>query len=436
MKRFVFGNAIQFNDLWGRLTNGPAKRISFDVVLPAGVTGRLQFETAASSPADGVRVLLINVSVDAPQFESRMLNMLVLGENAEFHSARELMQAFADMKCDYAEYTAGHSPSVPARTNGGEGFFIDPAGLAAAMKEQIVGQDMQIEGIVSCVSNHLKKRHPGKPLTIMLSGPTGTGKTATARCLAEILQRAAGRKKVPLILVNCNEFKEPYRISQLIGSPAGYVGHDEGCLMEPIRKTSRAIIVFDEYEKAHPDIHTAVMSWMDTGRVTLSRAQKGEAMDYDCTGSIIIMTSNFTAETTGRTAAISAGENCSDRAAINGNDRYRNAMVKVGFKPEIAGRISYFFEYDKLSAADTEKIIGLTVKRKAYEYGVDLVYVKPELLRAMSARYGIGTFGVRALESDLDRLIGAQIDGSGNTDGEFVMEGTPDNIVLRVKGSA
>ena len=64
------------------------------------------------------------------------------------------------------------------------------------------------------------------------------------------------------------------------------------------------------------------------------------------------------------------------------------------------------------------------------------MYVKPELLRAMSVRYGIGTFGVRALESDLDRLIGVQIDGSGNTDGEFVMEGTPDNIVLRVKGSA
>lgn len=429
MKRFVFGNAIQFNDLWDRLTNGPAKRISFDVVLPAGVTGRLQFETAASRPAAGVRVLLINVSVDAPQFESRMLNMLVLGENVEYHSARELMQAFKDMQVDY---DVESSPDVPVRTRGG--FFIDPVKLSAAMKEQIVGQDSQIEGIASCVSNHLKKRHPQKPLTIMLSGPTGTGKTATARCLAEILQRAAGREEFPLILVNCNELKEAYRISQLVGSPAGYVGHEERCMMEPMRKTSRAIIVFDEYEKAHPDIHTAVMSWMDSGRVTLSRASKGASMDYDCTGSIIMMTSNFTVATPRLISANSSGAGeLSDGRITSDNDRYRNAMVKSGFKPEIAGRISYFFEYNKLSASDIEKIIELTVRRKAYEYGVELDCVVPELLKAMSARYGVGTFGVRALESDLDRLIGERIDGEGNHDGRFVMAGTPDNIVLREK---
>ena len=356
------------------------------------------------------------------------LNRLESGQTLECGSAEELRQVFSGMAPDYM---TAQDPFEEKPRQRAANVYIDPTALAAAIKERIVGQDAQIDGLAMCVCNHLKKKDPKKPLTVMLPGPTGTGKTATAKCLAEELQKVLGKENFPFILINCNEMREGYRISQLIGSPAGYVGYGDKCVMEPLRKTSTALIVFDEYEKAASDIHTAVMNWMDSGRVTLSRAKDGEEAELDCAGSVIVLTSNIDMSVGKRTRMrFDTGEGADVAERASDSDRCRKAMVANGFRPEIAGRVSYFFEFNELSAADIRKITELTLCRKAAEYGLNVTEVSSPLLDALAERYGIGTFGVRVLESDLDRLIGEKVTEAPDADAEYALSGTPDDITV------
>lgn len=435
MRTFAYGNDAQFNELWGKLTGNTSKRISFDVTLKPSIRATIAF----SSNNGGVKVKLTLAETNAGQSyggNSEFIRSLLSGNEIEFATLAEMKEKFLEVKADYMPQTTTEQSDTPIRKLLGC-KIINQQWLAAKIKEQIVGQDAQIDGIALSVCNHLRKRNPKKPLTIMLPGPTGVGKTATARLLAEILQEVFGKEQLPLIVVKCNELKEEYRISQLLGSPAGYVGYSDPCMLQPLKRTNSAIIVFDEFEKAHSSIHTSVMDWMDSGKVTFSHIDEGEETgEYDCAASIIIMTSNI--DMGGSAPDMRFVISPQNAATVQQttsthetNEHCREVMRRGGFKPEIAARIQYFFEYKALSPADIKKVLVLAFKKKAKEYGAIIDSVSESLTTDIHRRYAGSRFGVRPLENDLDEKLGQQIPQSVLTeDKHFNAGGTLDNIIF------
>ena len=441
MREFIYGTESQFVALWNRLTSGSAKRIMFDVNVPKiNKQGTLVFGTAGVAK---VSVKLATGSASAFEFnlQSESLISLLKGNVLYCNSVRELTDLFCGMKNDLPEER--HTEErIQVRQERERRILpvkkIDAAELAGTVKQQILGQDEQVDGIAVSISNHLRKTNPKKPLTIMLPGPTGTGKTATAKAFASALQEIYGKDALPIITINCNEYKEEYRISQLLGSPAGYVGYGEGCVMEPVKSSDCAIIVFDEYEKAHSSIHTAVMNWMDTGIITLSKADENGAAEYDCKRSIIIMTSNINMSAASQVGSrgmwFRIGSRRANAPTINTrqvNDKCRQIMVANGFKPEIASRIAYFFEYKQLTSEVIGEIMVLTFKNKAKEYGCNVTSLGRKLVNDIQSAYGVSNFGVRSLESDLDRILGDQIPMDIDSNAEYDVCGRLNKMEFR-----
>lgn len=438
MKQFAFGSEAAFAELWNRLSAAP-KTVRYRVTVAPDITARLAFD---SRRGDGtVRVRLDERAENgAARYNgsSAFMRALLAGEERTFATVAEMRDAFGGLRGDYRERAdaAGNAAPETERLLW-KSATVDPVELATELKARVIGQDAQIDGISECVCNHLRKKRPRRPLTIMLPGPTGVGKSETARALADALQARFGTARMPLVSVNCNEYRESHRISQFIGSPAGYVGYGDACVMECIKQTNSVIVLFDEFEKAHPDIHTAVMGWLDNGKITLSRIDAGATTaEYDCAPSIIIMTSNIDMRRKTRAKigiASPAAQPAPDgpQTPFARNDDCRKVMVKNGFKPEIAGRISYFFEYMPLSEESCKKILELVFIRKASEYGAAVDSIDAELSRDMFERFGRSAFGVRPFEYALDSILGRQIpETDGDKDGRYAVGGTLDRLIF------
>ena len=159
--------------------------------------------------------------------------------------------------------------------------------MAPKLKNDIIGQDKAIDKIVKAIQrNRVGLKDPNKPIgTFMFLGPTGVGKTHLAKKLAEYMFDSADT----LIRVDMSEFMEKFTVSRLVGAPPGYVGYDEGGqLTEAVRRKPYSVVLFDEVEKAHPDVFNVLLQVLDDGRITDSQ---GRTVDFKNT--IIIMTSNL-----------------------------------------------------------------------------------------------------------------------------------------------
>jgi ATP-dependent Clp protease ATP-binding subunit ClpA len=194
--------------------------------------------------------------------------------------------------------------------------------LATQLKSQVFGQDHVIEAVEKVI--HMSKAglaSSDRPMgSFLFSGPTGVGKTELAKKLAEILG-------VPLIRFDMSEYMEKHAVSKLIGSPPGYVGYEEGgVLTEKIQKTPHSVLLLDEIEKAHPDIHNLLLQVMDHGTLTDSN---GRSVDFR--GVILIMTTNVGAKDMMRESiGFSRPNSVSDGA---------QAGIKEAFSPEFRNRI-------------------------------------------------------------------------------------------------
>ena len=172
------------------------------------------------------------------------------------------------------------------------------------------------------------------------------------------------------------------------------------------------------------------MDWMDTGKITLSRIEEdGESAEYDCAASIIILTSNINmsgeASVSMRFDLTGGSERIMDDPTLSSDDRCRGVMVRNGFKPEIAGRVSKFYEYKPLSKGDLAKIAVLAFKNKFTEYGFVVDEISDELQRDIEQSCAASRFGVRPLENALEETLGEQLPAASE-------EGTKH---LRVGGS-
>ncbi|HET8797827.1 MAG TPA: AAA family ATPase, partial [Thermoanaerobaculia bacterium] len=261
------------------------------------------------------------------------------------------------------------------------------------LRRRVIGQ----EEAVHAVSNAVRRsraglKDPNRPIgSFIFMGPTGVGKTELARALAEFLFDDENS----MVRIDMSEYGERHAVARLIGAPPGYVGYEEGGqLTEAIRRRPYAVVLFDEIEKAHPEVFNVFLQILDDGRLTDS---KGRVVDFKNT--VIIMTSNVGSEYIHNFSKGQMPEESMRRAV--------ETELHQRFRPEFLNRIDDVIVFHSLDLAQIKQIIGIQLKRlsKLIEdrgLAIEISDGAKEIL----AREGFDpAFGARPLKRALQRLI-------------------------------
>jgi ATP-dependent Clp protease ATP-binding subunit ClpB len=262
------------------------------------------------------------------------------------------------------------------------------------LRERVVGQD----DALTIVANAIRRSRAGlsdpkRPIgSFIFLGPTGVGKTETARALAEFLFD----DEQALVRIDMSEYMEKHAVARLIGAPPGYVGYDEGGqLTEAIHRRPYAVILFDEIEKAHPDVFNILLQVMDDGRLTDA---KGRTVDFKNT--VLIMTSNLG-------AAMLAGEKLKTEQDF---DMARESVMRVlreHFRPEFLNRVDDIVTFRSLGNAQLSKILDLRVNevRKLLEDRAISIELTEPARQLILAAGSDAAYGARPLKRALQRMV-------------------------------
>ncbi len=271
----------------------------------------------------------------------------------------------------------------------------------SALKTRIIGQDEAVSAVAKAIRRSrspLKDpRRPGGSFIFL--GPTGTGKTELAKTLAEYLFGS----KDALISFDMSEFASQYEVSKLIGSPPGYVGHEEGGqLTKAVRRNPYSVVLFDEIEKAHPDIFNILLQVLDEGRLTDSQ---GKTVDFRNT--VVIMTSNVGAREIAQDASVGFGT--TGEGGLTADEIKSRAMgeLKRLFRPEFINRVDDIVVFQKLAGESLTRIAELLVdnlRQRLIANGMNIVLTDDALAKIVREGTDLSN-GARPLRRATQQLI-------------------------------
>lgn len=271
--------------------------------------------------------------------------------------------------------------------------------MASVLQQRVIGQDEAVQKVVKAIQrSRMGLRDPRKPIgTFFLLGPTGVGKTHLAQCLAEEM---FGNRNA-IIRFDMSEYMEKHTVSLLVGAPPGYVAHEDGGkLTEAVRRKPYSIVLFDEIEKAHPDIFNVLLQVMDEGRLT---DRQGHVVDFKNT--IIILTSNVgTRQLSEFGTGIGFGADSLDDKAT---ERMLTKALQRTFPPEFVNRLDDIIVFHPLNDEALAQILWLElrplqVRLEAMGYGLELSEeTQQEILRLARDKQ----YGARPLKRAIQTLI-------------------------------
>ena len=272
--------------------------------------------------------------------------------------------------------------------------------MEESLHQRMVGQ----EKAVVAVSEAIRRARSGlgdpkRPIgSFIFLGPTGVGKTELARALSEFLFD----DEANMIRIDMSEYMDKHTVSRLVGAPPGYVGFDEGGqLTEAIRRHPFRVVLFDEIEKAHPDVFNVLLQILEDGRLT-----DGHGRTVDCRNTVIIMTSNLGTGEVGRPAF---GFRSDGKAAVD-DQRLRDSVqdaLKRAFRPEFLNRIDEIIIFDALTQEQIESIVGLMAVEvvKRLEDRQITFELEVEAVRWLAREGFDPTFGARPLRRAVQRYL-------------------------------
>ena len=231
--------------------------------------------------------------------------------------------------------------------------------LEDILHERVIGQDQAIKSISTAIRRaRAGLKDPNRPIgSFLFLGPTGVGKTELSKALAE----AEFGDENQIVRIDMSEYMEKHSVSRLIGSPPGYVGYDEGGqLTEKVRRHPYSVVLFDEIEKAHPDVFNILLQILDDGRLTDS---KGRTVDFKNT--ILIMTSNVGAKTIKKQKTLGFGSPNVEDIDKNEYEKMKENIIeelKKQFRPEFLNRIDDIIVFHSLNKDDISRIVKLMCK--------------------------------------------------------------------------
>lgn len=277
------------------------------------------------------------------------------------------------------------------------------------LKKRVVGQD---DALVA-VSNAVRRSRAGlgdedRPIgSFLFLGPTGVGKTETARALAEFLfddQRS-------MIRIDMSEYMEKHAVSRLIGAPPGYVGYDEGGqLTEPVRRRPFSVVLFDEIEKAHPDVFNTLLQVLDDGRLT-----DGQGRTVDFKNTVVILTSNLGSA---EMAAVEERRDLSDEDKDRRLEEAAQEALRQNFRPEFLNRLDESVIFRRLGQSQIRTIVDVQLKRLKNRLAAReiMLEVSDAAKDSVAAQGFDPQYGARPLKRSIQRLL-------ENPLAEFVLRG-------------
>jgi ATP-dependent Clp protease ATP-binding subunit ClpC len=310
--------------------------------------------------------------------------------------------------------------------------------LEEILHDRVIGQEQAVKAIARAIRrSRAGLKDPNRPIgSFLFLGPTGVGKTELSKALAEV---QFGHEN-QIIRIDMSEYMEKHAVSRMIGSPPGYIGHDEGGqLTERVRRNPYSVVLFDEIEKAHPDVFNILLQILDDGRLTDS---KGRTVDFKNT--IVIMTSNVGANTISKQKILgfSISKNSEEEAKTNYEKMKDHIMVelKQKFRPEFLNRIDDIIVFHSLVESHIAQIVRLMthdVIQRLKEMEINLEMSEEAIKIIAKAGFDL-EYGARPLKRAIQKELEDQLSEAilkGNVKkGSTVLAETEDNkIVFKCK---
>ncbi|WP_228282252.1 ATP-dependent Clp protease ATP-binding subunit [Rubrobacter tropicus] len=271
--------------------------------------------------------------------------------------------------------------------------------LEGVLHERVVGQDRAVKSVSEAVRRaRAGIKDPNRPVgSFIFLGPTGVGKTELARTLAEYL---FGEEDA-MIRIDMSEFQERHTVSRLVGAPPGYVGYDEaGQLTEAVRRRPYSVVLFDEIEKAHPDVFNTLLQLLDDGRLTDAQ---GRTVNFQNT--VIIMTSNVGSQHLVSTKQF--GFTSSDGVDFQETERRAMDALERAFRPEFINRVDEIIVFEPLTRENVLEIVGIMLSRLNKHLESQRISVEvTDAAKAFLAETGYDPkFGARPLARAIRRYV-------------------------------
>ncbi len=273
--------------------------------------------------------------------------------------------------------------------------------MEARLHERVIGQDEAVHAIAEAIRRaRAGLKSPKRPIgSFIFLGSSGVGKTELAKALAQFLFD----DEDALVRVDMSEYREQHTVSRLFGAPPGYVGYEEGGqLTEAVRRRPYRVVLFDEIEKAHPEVWNALLQILDDGRLT-----DGQGRIVDFRNTVLIMTSNLGTDFVKKSGSLGFLRKGDDGSGEDPNNERIERALKATFRPEFLNRIDEIITFKPLEVEDVEKIVDLQlreIQERVAESGLAIKLT--EAARRWLAREGFDrAFGARPLRRALQKYI-------------------------------
>ena len=269
--------------------------------------------------------------------------------------------------------------------------------LRRELEAQILGQTEAVEAVAFKLRCHIGKREPLRPLSLIFYGPTGVGKSELGKAVAPALNRCLGEDRYRPVWTELNTFTQAHSVYRLTGAPPGYVGYDDPPVLEAVLRCPHTVFMFDELDKAHPEVLKVLMSVLDEGRCAARRENAQGSRELDFRRCIFLFTTN-----TDLSGEVRPGlgfappqtrrEPIPDRSAslarrlFRADETARTALIRSGVLREIAGRFNGLIGFRPLNRAAQVAVTVKQIVSLGREYGLSVTAVDPDLAQALTPR--------------------------------------------------
>lgn len=327
--------------------------------------------------------------------------------------------------------------------------------LRKQLTKVVIGQDDAVDTVCYQASRFLKKKNPKKPLSLLAYGPPGIGKSETAKNLAKILSKSSGHEYAA-VWTDLNTFTEQHTVYRLIGSPPGYIGYDDKPVFEAVTNNPYTVFIFDELDKAHPQVLKTFMAILDEGRCASRKELPDGSREFNFKNCIFFFTSNFVLNGEDDKPKNKIGFSLSDdiedisydgdvvevkytEKEDDGNSEdditgriYRNTekarreFIKQGVLAEIASRFHGFVEYKPLNDEAKAKILAKQIIETGFEYGLRIGYISEDIMNGILETVSSGnSLTVRSFKAVIEgHLVDAFTEIEPEEDAVYRIEGS------------